>query len=213
VKTTHRNYAEGFGHFNCNDLDTNTSVNTAGAYISIHGCYPFAMGARLHQGCIPLIRIGGHREGDETGWQCAAREAYEETNLMIRPLVPPATYWIDGDHFEAELKQIDWKAEAGLETAPVLVVSYCREGKTVLSLMYLAEADGLPNPSSEVTGLLLLAEKDIHRVCQEAITLEQYLAGGGQAILTGAFDHKLILEPFIQLRLLSRILRGNRERP
>jgi GNAT superfamily N-acetyltransferase len=189
-----------------NDLDTNTNVNTAGAYISTHGRYPFVLGARLHQGCIPLIRIGGHREGDETGWQCAAREAYEETNLRIRPLTPATTYWVDGDHFEAELKKIDWKAESDQETAPVLVVSYYRAGQTVLSLMYLAEADELPVPSSEVTGLLLLAEKDVHQICREAITLEQYLAGGGQAILTGAFDHKLVLEPFVQLRLLSRIL-------
>lgn len=194
-----------------NNLDTNTSVNTAGAYISIHGRYLFALGARLHQGCIPLIRIGGHREGDETGWQCAEREAYEETNLKIRPLIPSTTYWVDGDHFQAGLKEMDWKAESGQETAPVLVVSYCRAGKTVLSLMYLAEADELPVPSSEVTGLLLLAEKDIHQICQEAITLEQYLAGGGQAILTGTFDHKLILEPFVQLRLLSRILKMQTE--
>jgi hypothetical protein len=196
-----------------NDLDTNTNVNTAGAYISIHGRYLFALGARLHQGCIPLIRIGGHREGAETGWQCAAREAYEETNLRIRPLVSLTTCWADGDHFEAELKKIDWQTGNDSETAPILVVSYCREGKTILSLMYLAEADELPVPSSEVTGLLLLTEKDIHRVCQESVTLEKYLAGGGQAILTGTFDHKLVMEPFVQLRLLSRILKENRVYP
>jgi hypothetical protein len=58
------------------------------------------------------------------------------------------------------------------ECNPLLIVAYCREGKTVLLLMYLAQADGLPVPSSEIKGLLLLEKENIHRLCREPYTLE-----------------------------------------
>lgn len=72
--------------------------------------------------------------------------------------------------------------------------------------MYLAEADGLPTPSSEVKGLLFLSEDEIQRLCREPMTLEQYLSQGGRATLKEPFDTRLVLEPFALLRLLSRIL-------
>ena len=76
----------------------------------------------------------------------------------------------------------------------------------MLSLMYLAQADRLPIPSSEVKGLLLLDKKDIHRLCREPITLGQYLKNGGKALLNYEYDRGLVLEPFIQLQLLSRMI-------
>lgn len=48
-------------------------INTAGAYVCIDGLYPFAIGIRPHYGQIPIVRLGGHREEHETGWQCAVR--------------------------------------------------------------------------------------------------------------------------------------------
>jgi hypothetical protein len=77
--------------------------------------------------------------------------------------------------------------------------------------MYLAQAEEIPTPSAEVKGLLLLEEAEIHRLCQIPMTLKQYLNSGGQAILRDKFDINLVLEPFAQLRLLSRILRVQRE--
>jgi ADP-ribose pyrophosphatase YjhB (NUDIX family) len=154
-----------------------------------------------------VIRLGGHRVEHENGWQCAVREVYEETNLRIYPLTPSTTYLLpDGDCTDAELEKIQWQHETEQEHIPMLVVAYRREGKILLSLMYLAQTDGFPTPSSEVKGLLLLEREDIHRLCQEPTTLEQYLRGGGKALLDHEFDKSLVLEPFTQLRLLSRIL-------
>jgi len=181
-------------------------VNTAGAYVCLNGLYPFAIGIRPHNGHIPVVRLGGHREEHETGWQCAAREVYEETHLQIRPLTPLTTYLSDWDHIETELEEIRWQHETEGEPIPILVVTYRREDQISLSLMYLAHAEGLPRPSSEVKGLLLLEKEEIHHLCQEPLTLEQYLSRGGKAILNGEFDPGLVLEPFAQLRLLSRIL-------
>ncbi len=187
-------------------------INTAGAFVRIDGLYPFAIGSQLHNGRIPVYRLGGHREEGETGWQCALREAYEETGLKIRPQAPPATYLADGDRPEAEMQEIRWEQAAGEEIAPLLVASYQREASgdlypQRLSLMYLAQADELPTPSAEVKGLLLLDAQAIHRLCREPLTLAGYLDGGGKAILNGDFDPGLVLEPFLQLRLLARILK------
>jgi 8-oxo-dGTP pyrophosphatase MutT (NUDIX family) len=182
-------------------------INTAGAYVCIQGLYPFAIGTKLHNGHIPVFRLGGHREEHENGWQCAVREVYEETNLQISPLTPSTTYLLpDGDCTDTELEKIQWQHETKLEPIPMLVVAYHREGETLLSLMYLAQTDEFPTLSSEIRGLLLLEKGDIHRLCQEPMTLEQYLLGGGKALLNHEFDKNLFLEPFIQLRLLSRIL-------
>jgi hypothetical protein len=188
-------------------MDIQTArINTTGAYVCIDGIYPFAMGIELHNGQIPIIRLGGHRDEHETGWQCAVREVYEETRLDIRLVSPQKTYLADWDHVDEELQEIQWKHNHEQNPVPLLVVTYHREERTSLSLMYLAHADGTPMPSSEVKGSLLLAQEDIHRLCWEPHTLGQYLSMGGKAIMNADFDTGLVLEPFAQLRLLSRLL-------
>lgn len=184
----------------------NARINTAGVYVCINGLYVFAIGIRSHNGHIPIVRLGGHREEHETGWQCAVREVYEEANLHIKPLLTQTTYLSYWDQIE-ELQEIQWQKSIEQEPSPVLVVLYHREESTHLSLMFLVEAEGTPTPSSEVKGLLLLTEQEIHRLCKEPLTLTEYLNEGGQAILNAEFDKSLVLEPFAQLRLLSRILR------
>lgn len=184
----------------------NARIHTAGAYVCINGLYLFAIGIQPHKGHIPIVRLGGHREEHETGWKCAVREVYEEANLQIKPLTPQTTYLSDWDHIKTELQEIQWQHKIEGEPAPILVVTYRREDKISLSLMYLAHAEGLPTPSAEVKGILLLGKENIHHLCQEPLTLEQYLSSGGKAILNDEFDTRLVLEPFAQLRLLSRIL-------
>jgi hypothetical protein len=89
----------------------NTRVNTAGAYVCIDGYYLFTIGIQPHNGHIPIIRLGGHREDHETGWQCAVREVYEEADLHIKPFRSRETYLADWDHIEEDLQEIKWQHE------------------------------------------------------------------------------------------------------
>jgi len=184
----------------------NAKINTAGAYIYVNGLYLFAIGIKPHNECIPVVRVGGHQEGCETAWECAQREALEETNLNIRPQFPESTYVYDWDHVDNEPERIQWQPVICHEPAPFLVITHRRDKLTTLSIMYCAEAHGIPSPSSEVKGLVLLTEAEVHRQCQETVTLKEFLDTGGKAILNGNFDRNRVLEPFAQLRLLSRIL-------
>lgn len=181
-------------------------INTAGAYVRINGLYLFTIGIKPHNGKIPVVRLGGHREENESGWQCAEREVLEEANLHIKSLSSETTYLVDWDDIEAEPSKIQWQHETEQEPAPFLLVTYGRDERMTLSLMYLAHAEGVPTPSSEVKGLLLLGESEIHRLCQEPMTLKEFLNNGGKAILNDEFDVSRVLEPFAQLRLLSKIL-------
>jgi hypothetical protein len=186
-------------------------INTAGAYVCIDKLYLFVIGTKLHNDNIPIVRIGGHREENETGWQCAMREVFEETNVQLKPYFPPSTYLYDWDYLETDPARIQWQPESNQEPAPFLVMTYHRGEQTTLSLMYFATADRFPVPSSEVKGLLLLTEAEIHRLCNGSMTLKEYLHAGGRAILKEVFDTSRVLEPFAQLRLLSRILRSQPE--
>lgn len=182
------------------------TINTAGAYVRVDGRYLFTIGTQLYHGRIPVVRLGGHREASETGWQCAAREAYEEAGVRLQPLAPPATYLLDADHEETDLRPVQWRRPGEPEQNPWLVLYCCRGNGAWLSLMYHACACETPAPAAEVKGLLLLATGEVHRLCRESLTLGQYLGSGGRAILNYAFDASLLLEPFAQFRLLSRML-------
>ena len=89
---------------------------------------------------------------------------------------------------------------------PLLIGSNNPMPTRQLSVMYLAHTNELPNPSSEVRGLLMLKPNEVHKIVQETVTLGQYLRSGGRAMLLDTFDEDKILEPFFQLRAFSRIL-------
>lgn len=65
------------------------SVRTAGAYVLLKNMtIPFVIGPTKDHQALAVIRLGGHRENNESAWQCAEREVYEESQLRISHLVP-----------------------------------------------------------------------------------------------------------------------------
>ncbi len=178
---------------------------TAGAYVICDGIYPFQIGFQPHNGNYPVVRLGGHIEGKETGWECAAREVWEEANIQIQAIQPQKTYLACAADPTLAIREIHWAHSYHCDVPPLLVVAYDIETKPRLSLMYLAQSSDAPAPSSEVNGLLLLDRQSIKRICNETITLEQYLKQGGKAVLREQFAPDRTLEPFIQLRILEKL--------
>lgn len=185
-------------------------IGAAGAFISIDGRFLFALGAKPHNRKIPVYRLGGHLEPDESGWDCAVREIYEETGLDITPASTPITYFLpNGDNPDSNLEVIKWQHHTSKTPTPYLVVAYQRDDTTTLSLMYRAKSNGDPQPAAEVKGLVFLTNDELHRLCQDSLTLGQFLGNGGKAILNHEFDQRMVLEPFLQVKLLSKILLKN----
>lgn len=187
-------------------MDALRRVVTAGAYVVLDGRFPFMVGPTPRGDRLAVVRLGGHREGRETPWECAAREAREEAGLAIRPLAPPRTYWFRDGRDPAARAPGD-RRSAGLgAVAPLLVIqgSGARAGR--LMPMYLASAAGVAAPLAETRGLLLLSPTEVSRLARAPLTLDGYLRAGGRALLREDLPAHLPLEPFLQLRLLATLL-------
>jgi hypothetical protein len=100
-----------------------------------------------------------------------------------------------------------WLADSTTEVAPVLVVEDDRLPRSTLSVMYLARSYQSPVPSAETHGLLLLRAQDVQRIAAGDLTLQAYLNMGGQALLRKPVSSELVLEPFLQLRVLAELFR------
>lgn len=61
----------------------NAIVNTAGAYVCIDGYFLFTIGIRPYQGRIPVVRLGGHREG---GGQAILTGEFDR-NMLLEPFI------------------------------------------------------------------------------------------------------------------------------
>ena len=171
-------------------------VGTAGAYVMVSGYYVFAVGPKHNGDTLAIIRLGGHCESGETAWQCAVREVNEEAQINIHPVIPPATYWLNRDHSDAELQQVIWPCDKVNKEIPLYVASNNPMPIRKLSVMYLVQTDEVPTTSAEIRGLLLLRPDDIFKIVHQTITLRQYFQEGGKEILHEGFDSCKVLEPF-----------------
>lgn len=180
-------------------MDTHQRIITAGVFVRLAaGYFPFQVGPTKSGETLGVIRLGSHREGDETGWECAAREAEEEASLSVIPLPPPATYWGCDD----------WRLQAGSwtfqdEIAPVLVT---QRNKDYITPIYLGYSYDKPEPAREAKALLLLHPQDIHTIVSQPMTLKKYLEQGGHAVFQEKLPEHLMLQPFGHLRWLHILL-------
>ncbi|MGE5673242.1 MAG: NUDIX domain-containing protein [Mycobacterium leprae] len=183
-------------------MDLEAQVVTAGAYVICgDGRIPFGIGPTLRGDRLAVFRVGGHREPGENSLDCAFREVYEESSLRAEPVAPPAIYWS-----RQQGATNRWRLETGTwprKPSPVLIVE---RSAGALSVMYLAQSSGTPEPANEVHGLLLLTPADVMQLVYHRPTLRQFLTDGGRAMLRTTLDQDIPLQPFPQLRILAVLL-------
>lgn len=180
------------------NININQNVKTSGAYVLYRGLFIFQVGPTKEADRLGVVRLGGHKEFEETALQTARREVFEEASMKITPLNSPVTYHI------SEWGNKPAIIKLGEEIAPILVIGNEKES---LSIMYLSYSENEPNPSSETNGLLLLTPKDVHFICNNKITLIDFMKQNGKAILKGNINRDLVLTPFPQLLFLSKLLK------
>ncbi|MBJ8109419.1 NUDIX hydrolase [Bacillus cereus group sp. N6] len=160
--------------------------------------FVFQVGPTSKGDTLGVVRLGGHKEDEETAVETAKREVREEATIDITILSSPSTYY--KQNWNAQSKKI--KVENEID--PILIIDSPDE---TLSIMYMAYSENEPTPSSETNGLLLLSVSDIRLICSKAITLNDYIKQGGIAILKEKMDKELILQPFPQLLFLAELLK------
>lgn len=181
-------------------MDINDNIITAGVFVNINGLFPFQVGPTKSGTTLGVVRLGGHRDIGETGWECASREAYEEATLRLTPIKPPATYWFEASD-NPKLIPGGWQ-EGDIE--PILVGK--RMDNNQITPIYLAISQDVPMPAAETKGLLLLNQSDIVKIVTNEITLGKYLESGGKAMFNETLPLHFILEPFPHLRLLATLI-------
>ncbi|HLZ62576.1 MAG TPA: hypothetical protein VKR06_36995 [Ktedonosporobacter sp.] len=58
-------------------MNSDYKFKTAGVYVNVAGFFVFQVGLTSAGDKLGVVRLGGHREGDESAWECATREALE----------------------------------------------------------------------------------------------------------------------------------------
>jgi hypothetical protein len=177
-------------------------VRTSGAYVLYDGLFPFQVGPTRKGDKLGVVRLGGHREEDETAVQTAVREVLEESSMKIKIISSPITYYKrDWNHLASKIQTED-------EVAPILIKGSDPASSTA---MYLAHSESEPRPSSETSGLLLLTSKDVDLICKQKITLNDFLTQHGRALFKRELNKNLLLEPFPQLQFLAELLENEPE--
>jgi hypothetical protein len=181
-------------------------VQKAGAFVLTNKRMAFMMGPTVDQSALAIVRLGGHREGAETAWECAQREVFEESRMRITPLTPSMTFYCPNTNFDIgiELEPITKFHNTRFEPRP-LIVGHQNSVQSITPI-FLATSDDEPVPSMETKALMFLTRKEVIRLCSESITLGEFQTLGGKVMLGQHIDRNLPLKPFGHLLMLSIIL-------
>lgn len=176
-------------------MDLNKQVFTAGAFISVNGFFIFMVGPN-HNGELCVVRFGGHREDEETAIECLKREIKEEASIEVTPVNSPITYYTESWNKEPELIVQNFNKDI----SPIIIKG-SKDGP--LSILYLAYSDEEPIPDSETHGIMFLTLEDIRLICNQKITIDDFIAKGGRAVFQRELRKDVILKPGVHLRMLS----------
>lgn len=182
-------------------MDLNKQVNTAGAFILFNGLFVFMVGPnRKDDLCV--VRLGGHRENNETAEECLKREIEEEASINVTLINSPITYYLDSWNGEPSIIEQNFKTDK----SPVIITGP-QDGP--LSILYFAYSDQEPVPDSETHGIIFLKKEDIDLICKEQITIDGFLKRGGKALFQKELRRDVILKPGVHLRFLSKLNKIN----
>ncbi|MBM7566104.1 hypothetical protein [Paenibacillus sacheonensis] len=181
-------------------------VQKAGAFVLSNRRMAFIMGPTEDQSALAIVRLGGHREGAETAWECSQREVLEESRMRITPIIPTMSFYCPNTIFDIEirLEPIAEFQNVPIEPRP-LIVGHQRSLQAVTPI-FLASSDDEPVPSMETKALMLLTRKEVIRLCSEIITLDEFVSSGGKVLFNHHLDGNLPFKPFGHLMMLSIIL-------
>lgn len=181
-------------------------VEKAGAFVIIKNIMPFMMGPTPDRSALAIVRLGGHREGNETAWECAKREVFEESHMRINPMMPSMTFYCPNTSFDREIFIEPAKEYENSKVEPRPLIMGHQNSVQSITPIFLASSDDEPIPSMETKALMLLTRNDVLRLCSGTMTLDEFQSSGGKVLFGQKIDANLPLKPFGHLLMLSIIL-------
>ena len=112
------------------------------------------------------MRIGGHREANESPWECAAREALEEAGVVVRQVPATISVQTNGQRgSDCTITTLSRPAIVdGCPDERPLVLGCAHVPGDYTSTLFLAETDGESHPNNEVFGLVKLTREEVIQV-------------------------------------------------
>lgn len=182
-------------------VQRNDAVTTAGVYVRFGDRFVFMFGPSDAHDSYGVVRLGGHREGQETALACALREAREEAGIEVALSQPKTTYYMQsGD----SVPFVAATGEAG-RYRPLLLSG--GSPTTPHSATFMGTTASVPRPCGETQGIILLTGAEIHLVCAGTVELGENIAAGARAIERLDMKHHERLVPHLQLKFLDWALK------
>lgn len=166
---------------------------------------PFQMGPTPDESALAIVWLGGHREANETAWECVQREVFEESQMRVTPLVPSMTFQCPKTTLDTEiiLEPVEGFQSPEKEGQPHPLIIGREATVQNVTPMFLSISHDDPIPSMEAKALILLTRNDVLRLCSERITLEEFQSSGGRVRFRQQMNRKLPFKTIAQLVMLS----------
>jgi ADP-ribose pyrophosphatase YjhB (NUDIX family) len=183
---------------------TDIRIATAGVILRHQNTFVFQVGFGKTQDALGVVRVGGHAEPGETLAECARREVQEEASVVPDIVASRRTFTYDVDASDLTLAEEPWELPA---PAPLLAVTATVSAVAHdLSVTFLANTSDRPAPAGETQALMFLTRADVIQIASTPITLDAFIAQGGQLAEASQLPRNLPLRPYGQLRALAVLL-------
>lgn len=180
-------------------MDLNKNVVKAGAYVLYEGRFVFMFGFNDAKDMLGVVRLGGHREPDETPVQCAIREVREECMLDALPFDSPETF-VEGERALTLLSQ------ELIFPRPVWVKQQAGAITEKWTIMYLMRAQGTMKPHMETQGLISVNQNSIDLLCTGHASLRTMREYGAVVRMSVPLPEDMPLTPSLQVHFLNWLL-------
>lgn len=178
-----------------------TTMKTVGAIAIYDGRLAFMVGPNKAGNELGIVRFGGHIEEGEYYLDALQRELMEEISISGNIIDSVKTYhirnWDDKVDIEIEFD--------GGSPRPFFV----KGDEIITTAVFIVELREKPIPSSETHGIIYLNKEQIVDICNNKMTLNDFIKGSGIVDMQKKVNYNLQLKAGIHLQLIYDMLKDN----
>lgn len=176
----------------------------AGAYVWHERRFVFMFGYGGAENALNVVRLGGHREENETPLECALREVREESRLAAEPYDAPVTYFSEDEKYTVFRGLLD-------APRPIFIRQQAEAQPGRWMVMYLTRARGELKPCMETQGLLCVSREELDVLCAGGATIRALREIGAEIYLAAPLPEEEPLVATAYVLMLNELVRSEPE--